>query len=285
LVSPNEDGRYRLLRAISIGACGLLLLAAAFAAGCSDDDDDGNGAATGAEAQVEQTIRSAVDAYRAQNLELFLSFWTDDGLEDEFGGTRAELRQAGAEFFGGPPLSLRNVSDIDVSGDEASAVAELVFGVSLAPERFELITQSGQWKINATEPVNARVPDGTTKVDVDLDEFAFKFDAAKITGGNVAFVADNVGDQPHEVVLFQVPSSFTVQQMLALAQAEDEEPPPGVEPVAFVGPVEPGDDTNLVLTQPLPAGKYMMVCFLPDEDDPQETPHAARGMISEFSVR
>src|SRR5687768_5088773 len=105
---------------------GLILLAplAALALACGDDNESGNGAvADTPEAQeVEATIRAVVAAYQAKDLPRFLSYWTDEGLQDEFGASRDELMQAGSSFFEGPAgLALRNITDIDVNGNEAQA--------------------------------------------------------------------------------------------------------------------------------------------------------------------
>jgi hypothetical protein len=35
---------------------------------------------------------------------------------------------------------------------------------------------------------------------------------------------------------------------------------------------------------PLEPGRYALVCFFPDTDDPEMTPHAEKGMASEFTV-
>ena len=257
-----------------------LLVLPLLALACSDDDGGtGNGdpAARGA---VEQTISGAIAAYGRQDLATFLNYWTDDGLQSEFGATRQEITAAGREFFGGPALSLGNFVKTDVKGDKATSDFELVFGISKSPQRFELVQQNGAWKIDATQDLKASIPSGTTAVDVDLDEFSFKVDTAKLAGGNFAFRMDNVGEQEHELVLLKVPASFGLQQLL---QAVDQDVPEGVEPVGFGGPVQPGDDSTLVFTQRLSAGKYMMVCFLPDENDPS-TPHILKGMGVEFNV-
>jgi hypothetical protein len=270
---------------------GLALLAplAAFAIACSDDDDGGSGAAadTPEEREVEATIRAVVDAYQAGDLQRFLSYWTDEGLQAEFESTRAEITQAGPEFFAGPAeLSLRNVTDIDVSGDEASAQAELVFGKVLQPTEYELIRDANTWKINGSNELNARIPSGVTAVDVELDEFAFKFDKTKIKDGNVAFKGENVGEQPHEIALLKVPNNLTLEQFLQVAPALLASPtlPTGVEFVGGVFAEEPGDEANLVVVEPLEPGHYIMACFLPDQNDPEETPHALKGMVSDFNI-
>ena len=273
----------------------LFLPASLLAMACSDGDPDtvpgvdstqaadgSNGSSDlAARAQVEQTIRETVEAYADQDLARFLENWTADGLQTEFGGTRQEIEDVGAEFFGGPPIVLRNFLETNVDGDEATSEFELVFGISLSPQRYELVKDDGTWKINSTEEIQAEIPPGTTTVEVAMDDFSFDYDASQAASGNIAFRAENVGEQPHELILLKVPAEFTVEQLL---EAADQEIPEGVEAVGFAGPVESGDEVTLVFTETLSNGKYMMVCFLPDEEDPEGTPHVIKGMASEFNV-
>jgi hypothetical protein len=225
---------------------------------------------------------SAVQAYNRQDLQGFLSYWTDDGLESEFGATRQEIMAAGAEFFNGPPLGIRDIDKIDVKDTEATANVELVFGITLSPEEFRLMKEAADWKIDSTEPFQASIPSGKTKVDVRMDEFSFELDRTKVTSGDFAFAAENIGEQNHEIVLMKVPQGFSLNTLL---QSDPNGPPPaGVEPIGFAGPYEAGEEGNMVMTEKLPAGSYMLVCFLPDEADPQGTPHYVKGMAVQFDV-
>ena len=45
--------------------------------------------------------------------------------------------------------------------------------------------------------------------------------------------------------------------------------------------MEPGDTRNIVFTDSLPDGRYVMLCFLPDTDG---APHVSKGMWKEFRV-
>ena len=270
---------------LSLGFLTILPIAA-LACGGDDDSDVGEPGASGADSAegrlVEQTITSAVEAYNRGDLNSFLTFFTDDGLEDQFDATRAEIQAAGDEFFGGPPRMIRGFADTEVDGDDASTEVEWAVAQSIQKEDYDLIreTDGGPWKIDGSSPVTVAIPSGTTGVDVDLDEFSFEFDPADIKNGNLAFRADNIGKQEHELVVLQVPPSYTAQQLLG---ALDQDIPAGVEIIGFAM-ADSGDKTNLVFTEALAQGKYMMVCFLPDTDDPMGAPHALKGMISEFTI-
>jgi hypothetical protein len=262
-----------------------LVLAAGLIMACGDDDDDTGGAGetpTGEAVAVQQTIRDAIAAYGRQDMEAFLSYWTDAGLESEFQASRDELRAVGAEFFEGPELSLGDISDTEVDGDEATSEAELIFAMVIQPNRFTLIREGSAWKIDNLEEMRASIPSDTTRIDVELDEFSFAFDTADTASGNIAFETENSGQQLHEMVIFKLPAGFGLQQFL---QADPSAPlPPGLEIIGFGGPWEPGEDGTVVFTQPLASGDYAMVCFLPDENDAEETPHVAKGMAVQFNV-
>jgi hypothetical protein len=250
---------------------------------CGGDDPevgDEGGANDAARNEVEQSIRSAVDAYERQDVNTFLSFWTDTALEEQFNASREEIRAAGGDFLGGPPQTIRSFSDTEVRGDSARTRVEWAIAQSITREEFDLLRQDGTWRINSVEPLAVSIPDGVDKIDVDLDEFSFEFDVSEIQNGNIAFSADNIGEQAHELVLVSVPPDFTIQQLLQVTSGGM---PEGVEFVGFTM-LGSGEDGNLVFQEPLVPGKYMMVCFLPDEADPEQAPHAVKGMISEFSI-
>ena len=43
-------------------------------------------------------------------------------------------------------MSIRNISNVDISGDTATADVELVFGMLLQPERDSFVKEGGVWK-------------------------------------------------------------------------------------------------------------------------------------------
>jgi hypothetical protein len=130
------------------------------------------------------------------------------------------------------------------------------------------------------------VPDGTTLVHVDLNEFAFAFNPDDVTGANVAFEAANVGEQQHELAIARIPADADLDALIAefAGGGPDTPPPAGVEFLGAVAPVEPDATQNLVFVDPLTPGRYAMLCFFPDTDDPEETPHALLGMVNEFTI-
>jgi hypothetical protein len=261
----------RWLRSAAIPAVLALVAVAALAAACGGDD--------GEEGEIKDTADAIVKAYNDKDVDAFLSYWTDSGIQEGFDATREEAKEFLAEGLGEPPMSIRSISNIEVSGDTATADVELVFGIALEPERDSFVKEGGVWKIDATEALSPEIPSGVTAIDLKLSEFAFDFDASAITSGDIAFRAENVGEQPHEIAIARVPEDLDLEEAL-----QSEETPPGVEDIAFVEPLDPGAKTNVVFTEALEPGRYVLLCFLPDEEDPEGTPHVFKGMQAEFTV-
>jgi hypothetical protein len=256
-----------------------LLLVGVLALGamsCGDDDEGGED-----QAAVEQSFRDAVAAWNAQDVDGLIAHFTDAGLVNSFGDgeeTREDIVMFLPEFIGDPPLEIQELQ-IDVSGDKATADVLWAAGNALEHIEFTLVDEASVWKIDNEEDLAVEVPDGTTVVDVQMNEFAFALIASDITNGNVAFAAENVGEQDHEFALARIPTDAVIEELLMT-----EEDVPGFEFIGGVGPAEPGDTVNLVLTEALTPGRYLVVCFLPDTDDPEETPHAFKGMTAEFTI-
>jgi hypothetical protein len=240
------------------------------------------GAAVAGAEEVQAALQSAMDAWNRGDAEGFLDHISDDGLQSIFETTREEAAQQFADFIGQEQISNARFSDIQVTGDTASAEVHWTFGNALERLRFSLVREAGAWKIDAEERLPVPIPDGVTAVDVEMQEFAFVYDPADITSGNVAFNVTNTGEQPHEIALARIPEGLAVDELLGI-EDQDQLTEMGVEFLggAFFGPGEHG---NLVFARALEPGRYVMVCFVPDETDPEHTPHAFKGMVSEFWV-
>jgi hypothetical protein len=168
-----------------------------------------------------------------------------------------------------------SVSQAQIDGLTATAIIELAFG-TVVQRSLTNFSFDGNWRIDHEEPLAPAIPSGTTTVDMKLQEYAFVYDKAAITSGNVAFRVQNVGKEAHEVALIKLATSAPLLQVL-----QDEDFLAEVEVVGVAGPYDPGTGTNVVFTKPLAAGRYGLVCFIPAPDG---TPHAFLGMVSDFNV-
>lgn len=115
---------------------------------------------------------------------------------------------------------------------------------------------------------------------VELGDFNFKFDAKDIKAGTDSIEFENKGKQVHEAVLAKVAPGVNIQEALASPDG----PPEGVEVLFVVAEMKPGDKATYTISKDLEKGKYVMLCTFPDTNDPEGTPHFAKGMLSEFEI-
>lgn len=249
---------------------------------CSEDDEEG--AASPEAAAVEQVLRDTIGAWNAKDVDALMSNFTDAGVlsafaEGEEGVPQEAIRAGVAETIGEPAIALQTVS-VDASGETATAETVWHFGKTVERLQFSFVNEAGTWKIDKQEDLDAELPAGATTIAVDLNEFSFELDESTIPAtGTFSFSANNAGAQPHELALAKIPEDAVIEELLT-----SEEDVPGFEFIGGVGPFESGDSGALVLAERLDPGRYAMVCFLPDTSDPEETPHAFKGMVKEFRV-
>ena len=225
---------------------------------------------------AEASTRAAVKAWNDKNIAGFLAGWTDAGLMQEFEAPRAELAKFLGEFIGDPPIVLRSITNVTQSASTASARVELAFGAIIEPSQVGFALKDGVWQLDSFVDQPAAIPAGVTAVDLSLQEYAFVYNKAAAAGGNIAFRVKNTGKEDHEVGLVKLAAGVNIFDAI---QSENE--PEGIEMIGFGGPYDPGQETTVVFTQALAAGRYALVCFI---ESPAGVPHAFLGMLSEFTV-
>ena len=234
----------------------------------------------GDEGNVEDAVRAAVDAWNERDVEGFLAHFTDKGFQESFDAPKEEGRLSLSEFIGDPSMTVRKLSNTKVSGNTATIEFEAAFGKAVELTRNTMVKEGDVWKFDGEEQLSPAIPSGVTAVDVQLAEFAFVYDRAEAAGGDVAFRLENIGEQEHEFFIAKVPEGPPVPEILELLGA-------GTEVGELIGgiQVEPGKQRNLVFSETLSPGRYAVVCFLSDVNDPDGTPHALKGMFSDFTVQ
>jgi hypothetical protein len=200
-----------------------------------------------------------------------------DAFVQEFGTESVAACQENAAECIGEPLTNPSIdpATVEIDGDSATlilAADEASFGVNLTKE-------DDVWKGDGLFVPDDEIPEGTEPVDLGLAEFSFTGDLESdaIASGDFALHVTNNGAQNHEVVVVPLPAEGTIEEIL---QDESFQP----EPVLIRFPYGPGDESDVALAAPLDPGRYAFVCFLPDTEDPEGTPHAFKGMVSEFTV-
>lgn len=173
-----------------------------------------------------------------------------------------------------------------VPGDSANATATLAAGhyvlVCFIP------SPDGTMHVNKgmVRPIEVKSSTGPAAADPSADltitEKDFTWDiSGPITAGTHTFRVDNAGPQPHEVAIYQLAPGKSLKDLQAwMATGMKGEPP--AKPVGgFVGPMPtPGDHGFFTAT--FAAGKYVFLCFFPDQKDAK--PHVMHGMIKEVTV-
>jgi hypothetical protein len=250
------------------------------AVACGDDGDgSGDDEATRQELVDLITTLASTNGSEAtqEEIDFYLAHVTDSFVQ-EFGTESLDACRENAAECIGEPLTNPTVdpTSVEVKGDTATVLIsadEASFGV-------EVIRQGDVWKADGLFVSDDEIPEGTEVIDFGLTEFAFAADLTTdvVKGGDFALHVRNGGEQVHEVTLVSLGTD--TRPLEEILQDESFEP----QPVFVKFPYAPGDESDVALPEPLEAGRYVFVCFLPDTDDPEMTPHAFKGMSSEFTV-
>lgn len=125
----------------------------------------------------------------------------------------------------------------------------------------------------------AAMPSATATVETT--EYKFKVDGLKAGKNTIAFT--NKGTMLHHVGIFPFVPGKTLDDLKKAIGSEDESAPPPVdfEKGTFSAVAGIGDTINYEVD--LPAGRYALVCFMPDPGT-AGPPHALKGMIDEVTI-
>lgn len=145
----------------------------------------------------------------------------------------------------------------------------------LVHERWIFTEVDGRLLLSDLEPLPVTLEGDYTEVDVHMTDFAFELSQTSFApGSTVVFHAANVGDYPHEFVVFRLPEGTDME---AVRQGEL---PDGLQFIGVTSASAGEVATDLVLVD-LDAGHYAVICFI---GEPEGIPHLARGMVREFRV-
>jgi uncharacterized cupredoxin-like copper-binding protein len=134
---------------------------------------------------------------------------------------------------------------------------------------------------DGTTTVSAFLTRHATEVAVTLQEWSVIPAVASVDAGAVIFKANNVGpEDPHELVI--VRTDLGHRELPTREDGGFDEDAEGVEVVAEIEEFDPGLTESLTLT--LPAGKYVLLCNLVEEEDGVREAHYTYGMSADFLV-
>lgn len=117
-----------------------------------------------------------------------------------------------------------------------------------------------------------------TDMTITLSNYAFSF-SKPLTAGRHTIRIINNGDQPHEAVMFRLMPGGTGEDIANWVGSGMQGPPPAA-PITGISAEAP--DRDNILPVDLTAGRYALLCFMPDVADGR--PHAAHGMVYDFDV-
>ena len=254
----------------------LLFLPALLIAACGGGEDPA----------VGETVRSAVASYNAKDVAGFLGALTDKAVQEQYGAPREQAAAAVSKSIGDPPIEVRRLSNTNVSGTTATIDFEHTSGKVVVVEQVAMVKDGDQWRIDGFNNQPVQIPGGTKAIGVEASEFAFKLDG-DVKDGDIALAVRNVGQQEHELVLARIADSVPLESLvMEIAQAGNDasKAPAAVQEIVAFGSYKPGESGNIVFAKALDPGRYGLFCFFPDVNDPEQTPHALKGMYAEFSV-
>jgi hypothetical protein len=254
----------------------VLVLSPALVA-CGDDDDSGSEEDRQEVADLTRQLATTSGADATQEQIDFYMAHITDAFVQPFGTESVEACRQNAEECIGEPLANVSVGpeDVEIDGDSASIVLASDFG----PIGINLVREDDTWKLAAPFVPDDEIAEGTEVVDLELVDFGFNgdLDSDAVKSGDFALHVKNNGEQIHEVILVDLPAEGTLEEIL---QDDSFQP----EPIFVKLPYNAGDESDVALPGKLAAGRYGLVCFLPDTADPEMTPHAFKGMVAEFTV-
>ncbi len=117
----------------------------------------------------------------------------------------------------------------------------------------------------------------TGDMTIKLVDYGFE-PSAPYTAGHHRIRVENAGPQPHEILIVRLNPGKTAQDIATYAEHMTG-PPPGM-PLGGTSVMMPGDVQFVDVD--LEPGEYALLCFMPDTKD--GVPHAAHGMMTQFSV-
>ena len=209
--------------------------------------------------EAREALLAAFLAWNRKDEEAFPSSFTDQGL--------ANSVLSLPESIGDPPIGLRRVMEVEVSGDTAHIHVMFGLGAQRNSVRHSLIKTGEVWKINGEERLSPKIKGATVTVDIRLEDCSIEAGDRALTSGDVAFIVENVGAVARNLAVVQIADD------VELTQAPGE----GViDVLAHVNGLRPGETTNVAFTAPLGAGRYAMICTGPAD--------VGQGVVAGFAV-
>lgn len=178
-------------------------------------------------------------------------------------------------FVGGPNAA--------APGDSSNATQALTAGNYLlvcflpAPDG-KMHLEKGMMRMIVVKGTAPAATDPAADVTLTLSDYDFT-PGKPLTAGAHTIRVENAGPQVHEVLIFRYLPGTSISDFQTWVQRAMKGPPPAM-PVGGIVALTKGQHAHFTVT--LAAGKYVLVCFVPDEKD--RKPHVVHGMVKEFTI-
>ena len=146
-----------------------------------------------------------------------------------------------------------------------------------SPDKVPHIAKGMTKPLTVTPVANANMTEPTADVTMTLNDYTFTL-SKPLAAGRQMIKVENGAQQPHEVVLVQLDSGKTIEDVGKWAESM-KGPPPG-KPIGGIPAFVPGKNTYFEVN--LAPGDYGLICFVPDAKDGK--PHVAHGMSQQFKI-
>jgi hypothetical protein len=129
--------------------------------------------------------------------------------------------------------------------------------------------------------VTGEESDDELEADATVTAAEYSFEPEGLTAGENEIVFENVGAQPHHLLIAPLKGDGTVEDVEAAIKEESKGPPPFDDKELKGTAVIEGGESQLVKLD-LKPGRYVMLCFISDRQG--GPPHALKGMVDEVEV-
>jgi hypothetical protein len=146
------------------------------------------------------------------------------------------------------------------------------------PDKVPHIMKGMMHPLTVTAPTGAAAPAPTADVTVTLTDYAFDV-KPELAAGKHMIKLVNAAKQPHEMLIVQLDSGKTAEDLGEWAKTY--KGPPPARPLGGISGMEA--DGEAYFPVDLAPGNYVLLCFLPDAKDGKQ--HLEHGMIRPITVK
>lgn len=274
------------LNPVRIALCGAFSLIAVFALSACGDSDDAQTLSFAFGGDGKAAKFSGPESAETGEVEITFANETKDEAELQLlrveGNHSAEEVVEGLEdasngkpfpdwFFAGGGVST-------LKGGQSGTVTQVLYpGTYYAVNTEEDKLDPAQ--LLAIE-VTGDEPDEELEADATVEAAEYSFAADGLTAGENEIAFDNVGAQPHHLLIAPLKGDLTAEE-IETSFKEEKGPPPFDEKELQGTAVIEGGESQLV-EMDLDPGRYVMLCFISDRQG--GPPHALKGMIDVVEI-